>query len=388
MEQQTTAPSGTPTLRLCAFYLLYFGALGALVPYWAPYLKHLGFRPAEIGQLVAIFMATRIVAPLLAGWLSDRTGHRMRLVRLASILTCVCFAGVFFGTSYLWIALVSAAFSFCRSATLPPYEAVTLNHLGRRTERYGRIRLWGSIGFILGVVVLGALLEARGEPFLLPVCFGLFCVIAIVSLTIPDHPGRPVSGEAPRFFAILAQRDVVALFVVSILMVASHGPYYTFITIHLENQGYPKSQIGPIWALGVLAEIGIFLGTSRLLERFPARGLMLLSLGLTALRWLLIALYVNHLPILLGAQLLHAASFGLFHAVNIHLIHQKFTGPHQARGQALYASLSHGLGGALGSLASGYAWTALGHDNTYLAAALLPAVGFVVAALWLRPRDL
>jgi PPP family 3-phenylpropionic acid transporter len=227
-------------------------------------------------------------------------------------------------------------------------------------------------------------LERYGEPLLPSVVLGVFVAIAGLSLLIPGHPGHPSSGEPPRLMQVLRRPDVIGLFAVSVLMVASHGPYYTFITIHLENNGYPKSQIGPLWGLGVLAEIGVFLVTSRLLKRFSARLLMMTSLALTAVRWTLIALFVNELGVLLFAQTLHAFSFGLFHAVNIHMIHRRFTGPLQARGQALYAGIAHGLGGALGSLASGYAWTGLGADNTYLAAAVLPAVGVVVAAVTLR----
>jgi len=381
-----SAEGSPPIYRLAGFYLLYFTALGALVPYWAPYLKHLGYSPVEIGELVAVFMATRIAAPLVAGWLSDRTGRRMVLVRIATVASCVAFAGVFLGRSYAWLALVSGLFSFFRSATLPPYEAVTLNHLGSQAERYGRLRLWGSLGFIIGVVTLGALLERFGNPVLLPAVLVLFVAIAALSFTIPGHRGHPSVGEPPRLMTILRRPDVLGLFAVSVLMVASHGPYYTFITIHLEASGYPKSQIGPLWGLGVLAEIGMFLVTGRLLHRFSARALMTASLALTALRWTLIALFVDHLAVLLFAQTLHAFSFGLFHAVNIHIIHRRFTGPLQARGQALYASVSHGLGGALGSLASGYAWSSMGADNTYLAAAALPAFGVIIAAFTLRER--
>jgi len=378
------AEAPPPRVRLASFYLLYFAGLGALVPYWAPYLKHLGFSPAEIGELVAVFMATRIAAPLVAGTLSDRTGRHMVLVRAATVGAAVTFIGVFFGRSYAWLAGVTALFSVCRSATLPPYEAVTLNHLGRQSERYGRLRLWGSLGFILGVVVLGRLLERFGEPLLLPVVLGLFVALAALSLIIPGHPGAPRTADSGQLWQLLRRREVLGLFAVSVLMVASHGPYYTFITIHLEACGYPKSQIGPLWGLGVAAEIGMFLVTARLLSRFSARALMTTSLAMTALRWVLIAVGVRHLAVLLFAQTLHAFSFGLFHAVNIHTIHRRFTGPLQARGQALYASVSHGLGGALGSLAAGYAWTTLGADNTYLAAAALPALGVVIALLTLR----
>ncbi len=379
------SPAGAvPVRRIAGFYLLYFAALGALVPYWAPYLAHLGFSPARIGQLVAVFMGTRIAAPLVAGWLSDRTGRRMALVRLATVGSCVAFAGVLVGSGFLLLALVSGLFSFFRSSTLPPFEAVTLNHLGRHAERYGRLRLWGSLGFILGVVALGGLLDSQGIELLPWAVLALFVAIAFMSMTIPGHPGRTWKKEQPRLGSVLRRPEVLALFVVSVLMVASHGPYYTFFSIHLEAHGYSKSQIGPLWGLGVVAEVGVFLTTSRLLYRFSPRALMVTSLGMTSLRWALIGLLVDNPAVLLAAQTLHAFSFGLFHAVNIHVIHRRFTGPLQARGQALYASLSHGLGGALGSLASGYAWSALGPDNTFLAAALLPALGVAVATIWMR----
>lgn len=375
-----------PSVRLSSFYLFYFMVLGALVPYFGPYLEHLGFAPESIGALTGILMGTRIVAPLLFGHLVDRSGRRMAWVRGGALVAAVTFAGFFFGESFLWLALVVGVFSFAWSAVLPPMEAITLNHLGSQTARYGRIRLWGSLGFIVGVVTLGELQERFGVGIFLPVCLGLFVAIAVASFTIPDHAGATDDGPQPRLGELLRRPALLSLLVVGMIGQASHGPYYTFFTIHLQHAGYPKSQIGPLWALGVAAEIAVFFVTSRLLSRFSARSLLLTSLGFTSVRWVLTGTLVSSPWALALAQLLHAMSFGVFHAVAIDVIHRTFRGRHQGLGQALYSSVTYGLGSALGSVAAGFAWTRLGSGGTFLAAAALPLVGAVVALLWFHPE--
>jgi PPP family 3-phenylpropionic acid transporter len=165
-------------------------------------------------------------------------------------------------------------------------------------------------------------------------------------------------------------------------MQASHGAYYAFYSIHLEAHGYTQTAVGALWALGVAIEVLVFLGMHRLLERFGARRLMLASLALAALRWLLIGLLVEVVAVQLLAQALHAASFGVFHAAAIHLTHHYFRGPAQGRGQALYNSLSFGLGGALGSLVSGALWEPAGAAAVFSTAAGFAAMGFAATYLF------
>lgn len=365
--------------RLSGFYLFYFATLGALVPYWSLYLKGEGFVAAEIGELVAILMATRLVAPAIWGWLADHSGRRIRIIRIASLLAAVIFAGVLLGSSYRWLALVMIGFSFFWNAALPQFEAITLSHLGASSHRYSRIRLWGSIGFILAVAGLGPLLDAYGPDLLPHILLLLLGGIWLASLTVPDHPGPPVTEPHAPLRQVLRRPEVAALLLVCFLMQASHGPYYTFFTLYLEDYGYSRSSIGQLWALGVIAEIGVFLMMHRWLPRFGARRLLIASLALTTLRWLLIAGFGDHLPTILGAQLLHAASFGVHHAVAIHLIHQFFVGRNQGRGQALYSSLSFGAGGAVGSLVAGYLWSGVGAEWTYVAAAAVSGLAWAVA---------
>jgi PPP family 3-phenylpropionic acid transporter len=169
-------------------------------------------------------------------------------------------------------------------------------------------------------------------------------------------------------------------------MQASHGVYYTFYTIYLEGHGYSRGIIGQLWAFGVIAEVLAFLVMHRLLKRFSLHNLLITSLGLASLRWLLIGYYPGLLTVLLFAQTLHAASFGLFHAVAIQFIFQYFPGQLQGRGQALYSSFSFGAGSAIGSLSSGYLWDTIGAQESYLLAALTCGIAAWISWQWVKPN--
>lgn len=368
-----------PYWRLSGFYFFYFAALGALVPYWSLYLKSLGFSEVRIGELFAIIMATKIIAPNIWGWIADYTGQRMRIVRFASLLSVVFFAGVFLDSGYWWLVLVMATFSFFWNASLPQFEATTLNYLRERTHRYSSIRLWGSVGFIVAVAGLGLLLERSDINILPVVLLILFSGIWLNSLLVPEQAAGHSSITHEPLRQILFRKNVLALLFVCFLIQASHGPYYTFYSLYLEDNGYRRDLIGGLWAVSVLAEIGVFLVMHRLMPRFGPRNLFLAALLLTTARWLMIAEFIDSLPLLVLAQLLHAASFGVIHAVAIHLIHKYFTGRNQGKGQALYSSVSFGAGGALGSLYSGYVWDGISPAGVYYTSAVVSFVALVVA---------
>ncbi len=371
-----------PYWRLSNFYLFYFASLGALVPYWSLYLKHEGYSALQIGQLMALIMATKIVSPNIWGWIADHTGQRMAVVRWGALLAVLCFAGVFIASGYWSLAAVMVLFSFFWNASLPQFEANTLTHLGEQAHRYSSIRLWGSIGFILTVALLGPVLDRFGAGVLPPILLLLFVGIWLASLVVPERGQPPHETEQLHLLSLLKRPEVIALMTVCFLMQVSHGPYYTFYTIYMEDYGHSRSLIGQLWALGVIAEVGIFLVMHRLVPWFGLRNLLLAALLLTTLRWLLTGLYPEQMTVVLLAQCLHAASFGVFHAVAIALFHRYFTGRHQGRGQALYSSLSFGAGGAVGSYYSGMTWEALGGPATYYLAAVASFIALAVAWRW------
>ena len=349
------AKNTLPYWRLSGFYFFYFASLGVLIPYWSLYLKSLGYNSLAIGGLVAILPATKLVAPYIWGWLADHTRRSMFIIRLASLLALVSFSLVFFSQELWWLILAMLLFSFFWNAILPQFEALTLNHLGNDVHRYSIVRLWGSLGFIVVVVVIGDLLQDYGAEVIPLIVLCTFFVIAVMSFLVPEKLNIPHSDHSPIWF-VIKKPKVLAFLAVCFLMLCSHGPYYTFYTIYLEELGYSSHMIGVLWAVGVLAEIIIFLLMHRLLPVFGARKLLIVTLLLTTLRWLLIGFFANDLSMLFIAQLIHAFSFGVFHSVGIALVHEYFTGSHQGRGQGLYSSISFGAGVAVGSLVSGLVW--------------------------------
>jgi PPP family 3-phenylpropionic acid transporter len=367
-----------PYRRLSSYYFFYFASLGVLVPYWSLYLKSLGFTAQAIGMLIAFIPATKIFAPYLIGGVADHTQKPILIIRIASLLAVIAFSGVFFDSGYWWLALVMFSFSFFWNSSLPLFEATTLNHLGEKSHLYSTIRLWGSLGFILMVLLLGEFFESSGIDRVPEVVMTLLVGILLVSLIVPERL-QTHGEEQSHIMHVVRQPTVLAFFLVCFLMVFSHGVYYTFYSIYLEELGYSRRMIGILWAVGVMAEVIIFLLMHRMLSTIGARALLLLTLALTSLRWLLIGFFPEHLGILFFAQLFHAFSFGVFHAVSISLVHKFFKGKHQGRGQALYASLSFGAGGAAGSLSSGLLWDRIDHAYLFsLAAAIALLAMFIV----------
>jgi len=374
-----------PYWRLSGFYLFYFALIGALIPYWSLYLKDLGFSARDIGVLMAMMLITKIVSPNVWGWIADHTGKRMVIVRIGCLLAAVSFTGVFLGNDYWWLVMVMLTFSFFWNATLPQFEVTTFNYLGKQSHRYSSIRLWGSVGFVVTVAVLGPVLDVQGVTVLPMILMMLFMGLFLSSLLVPEKAAQHLHLAHEPLLKVLRRPEVLALLVVCFLLQASHGPYYTFYTIYMEEHGYSRSLIGQLWALGVVAEVGAFLLMHRWVPRFGLRNLLLVSLGLTALRWMLIGQFPELIAVMIFAQVLHAASFGIYHAVAIQLIHRYFTGRNQGRGQALYSSVSFGAGGAMGSFASGLGWDTVGPANVYWLAALLVLLALIVTAVWIRP---
>lgn len=367
-----------PFARICAFYACYFATIGVLLPFLGLYLRHSGFQPVAIGQLMAVLMAMRIIAPGLWAWLADVSGRRTVLMRSAAVAAPFLFAGLAAGQGFAWAATSLALFGCVWGGILPQFEANTMDHLGPEPQRYGRMRLWGSLGFILAVVGGGWLFSGDRVGLVPLVALGLLAMTGLATLLTPAAAGRQHQGDGGGLLRVLARREVLGLLVGCILLQASFGPYYVFFTIYLRDLGYATETAGLMWAWGVAAEIAVFAYTPRLLQRWPPHGLLTAALLATAVRWLLTAWFPDSLWMLLLAQTLHMAGFGISHAVAVWLVHRYFGGRLQNRGQALYTSLGFGLGGAVGSLMAGYLWDFPGPAAAWLTAALLAALAAAV----------
>lgn len=375
-----------PYWRLSGFYFFYFAVLGGLVPFWNLYLKHLEFSAPEIGFLSAIIMATKIVAPNVWGWLADYTGHRLRIIRMGAACAAVFFLGVFVDQSFAWFALVIALYSFFWNAILPQYEVITLSHLEGRYHHYSLIRLWGSVGFIAAVLALGALFQYLPIDYLPHALLLMLAGIWVCSLLLKGRDQKHASRVAGGFLRILKQPSIAVFFICCFLMQVGHGPYYAFFSIYLQEHGINPMMTGVLWALGVGAEVVLFMFMHRILPRFGMANILMASLALAAIRWLMIGFGVDNWPVLLLAQLLHAATFGSFHAAAIEYVRQRFDGAYQGQGQAMYSAVSFGAGGAVGAAASGLLWD-INPIWAFVMASVAAAVAFVLAWLFLRQME-
>jgi PPP family 3-phenylpropionic acid transporter len=368
-----------PYRRLAGFYFFYFAYLGVFAPFFGLYLESIRLTPFDIGVLMSLPQVTRIVAPHLWGWLADRGRHRMRVVRMTGIAGTIAFVGVFAGTQFALLFATLFAMTFFWSAALPLMEATTLSHLGEETSRYGPVRVWGSVGFIVAVIGAGYILD-RSSLSIVPVLV-LAMMLGMLACTYAVPEAVPEVRETPQSFGrVLVRPEVLALIAGGAFMSAAHGPYYTFYSIHLVAEGYTKGATGWLWALGVICEIGIFAWMPRLYQAFTLRQIVIASFMLAVMRFLIIGWLAQSLAALLFAQVLHAATFGSFHAASIGYVHRIFRGDMQARGQAIYGSFAFGLGGAVGSFASGYVWEHAGAALTFTLGAGCAALGGLIFA--------
>jgi PPP family 3-phenylpropionic acid transporter len=388
------SPSAAPALtlsrygRLSSFYFFYFALLGAWLPFWPLYLQHMGYGAAAIGALAAIMQATKIVAPSVWGWLADRTGARLRMIRWGAFVATFLFAGVLWRQDFYWLAFIVAGYSFFWNAVHAQFEVITLGHLGAYYQYYSRIRVWGSIGFIGAVIGLGFVFDGLSLRWLPAILLVLLAGIWLASLSVDEPVGArgAVADKTGSLAQILRMPVVIAFFVSCFLLQAAHGAYYTFFSVWLETHGYSRAHTGLLWSLGVIAEVLLFVFMHRLMRRYSLRAILLVSLALTVLRWLLIAWCAAIVPVLLFAQCLHAASFASYHAVAVDIVRRLFTGGHQGQGMALYSGLAYGLGGAVGALVSGALWST-SPAGTFVLAAVFSLLALVIAWRWIHLDD-
>ena len=349
-------PPSLPYWRLSAFYFSYFALLGAIIPFWNVYLQARALTALDIGYLSAIMMGTKIVSPYLLGWLADTTHQRLGVIRGAALASLMSFLLIFLGEGFWHLAIVVASFTFFWNAVIGQYEAVTLGQLGEHYRYYGRIRAWGSVGFIASATGLGYLFSAISIDNMPIVMSLLLAMIWLSTLLISDSSEDSRAKQGARLRDVLLRPEVVGFLGVCLLLQFSHGAYYTFYSLYLLDFGYNSQQVGMLWGLAVFAELMLFLAMPRLMPGIGLYALLITALVAATLRWLMIAHVVESFALLAFAQLFHALSFACFHAVAVEWVRRSFGDHQQGQGQALYSASSFGAGGALGALASGALW--------------------------------
>ena len=363
------------------FFFCYFGFIGVFPPYISLFFAHRGIGPVEIGILMSLMQATRIVGPNMWGWAADASNRRSRVLQLAALGSFLAFFALPYGGTFYQFAVIMIVVNMFTSGQGPLSDAIMLAEMRGDLTRYGQLRLWGSVGFIVLTAVVGHVLDRFGMELMPWIGAAILGIVFLVSLRIYDTPQSFPAREKASIIRALLQREVMAFMVSACFMLAAHAALYAFYSLYLAKLGYSNVTIGLMWALGAAAEILFFIYQAPIVRRIGLRTVMLASLLLAVLRFALIGVGAESFVILLLAQLLHAFSFGAHHTASIITMQRWFAGPLQARGQALYISASYGIGCTFGALFLSFIWGELGPQAVYLIAAGFALLAFGFALL-------
>lgn len=380
------AGASAASFSVKALFFAHFSLVGVMSPYLGLYFVDRGLGIAQVSVLLAVPQWMRVLAPPFWGALADRHHPPSRLL-LGSALVCtgLIAAMALANGRFGWLLVLLAAFYFFSAAQGPISEALALAVSQGDPGRYGRLRLWGSIGFILAVGLAGPLLDGVGVGWLPLGMGGLALILALViarwrttiDAAMPARPIARAHGDA--VWRRLREPHLAAFFVSAALMMAAHAALYSFFSLYLDQRGYSKGQIGLTWTLGVLVEIALFQWQRPLFDRFGAMSLLTASLMVAAVRFALIAASDGFWLLIVVSQLAHAITFGVHHSAAMSLLHQWFPPAQQGRAQALFVTLGYGLGGSIGGLSGGWLWEHVSPQATFVGAAAMALAGWGAA---------
>ncbi len=372
-------PPGTPTpaaVSLVPFAALsasYFAHIGFFNPYLTLWLQHLGLPLAAISLLAAVQPATRVFAPYAWGVLSDRTGERVRLLRYCATAALVGSLGMSFDGGPIWVGAVLLLVFVHTSSMMGMTEAAMAHVVAGDWGRYGRVRLWGSAGFLVTVFVAGAWFEQFGMGHFPGWASATLALVAACTFRLPSLREKPVAGEgghAP-VGQVLRQPVVRWFFASLVFHVMAHMAVYAYLSLFLDARGYGKTAIGALWAVSVVVEIAWFFVQGRFIQRRPLAWWLLVCAWVTVARMALTGALADWWLALVFAQLLHAITFAAHHTTCVAFVTHHFPGRLRGRGQALFTVAGYGVGGVAGVLAGGALAGAFGYGWLFGISALL-----------------
>ncbi|MEO7478639.1 MAG: MFS transporter [Lysobacteraceae bacterium] len=367
------------------FYFCYYAAIGAYSPYVGRWVDSLGHGGFVVGAMLGLWYATRIVAPPAWAAMSSRSTRPGLWLFYGCALGLACFAGFTMTQSAFALLSVMALFGFFYNAVLPQFEAMTLTALGSDSHDYGRIRLWGSLGFLLVAASYGALMDRLGDSAFPWLSLPLLVATVIAAWFHRDNQPATHATTVADAGHLWKRPGVRRFLLVSLLSQAGFGTFYVFYTLHLQNHHHDGLAVGILWAIGVLAEIAMFWFAPRWIARIGAARLLAICLAIGTVRWAVTALFADSFAIMAIAQLAHAFSFAVFQACTMQLMVQYFPGRRAAAGQSLLYGFSSGVGGVLGAVVAAVLWHYGRGEWAFLGGSALTALAWVIYMLRSKP---
>ncbi|MDW5502206.1 3-phenylpropionate MFS transporter [Pseudomonas lundensis] len=369
------------TRWLALSYFTYFFSYGIFLPFWGVWLKGEGIPPETIGILLGAGLVARFLGSLLIAPRVKDPSHLVTALRLLALLTLAFAIGFCFGNGWGWLMLVIAGFNLFFSPLVPLTDALAGTWQKQITLDYGRVRLWGSLAFVIGSALTGQMVSVWGHNAILySLIISLLAMLLGMMLkpsVMPQGEARTHSEADRSLWEMLKEGPVWRFLLCVTLLQGAHAGYYSFGSIYWQEAGYSASTIGYLWSLGVVAEVIIFASSNFLFRRWNARNLLLLSACCGILRWGLMA-SSTELGWLLVIQILHCGTFTVCHLAAMRFIAAR-KGPEVIRLQAVYSALAMGGGIAIMTVIAGFLFEYLQGGVFWVMAAV------AVPALFIRP---
>jgi MFS transporter, PPP family, 3-phenylpropionic acid transporter len=354
-------------------YFLYFGVMGVFLPYFNLYCYHLKFSGFQIGVLSAIRSIALVLFPLVWGALADRFYIRRPIYILCSFISTLIWAFYLYTADFWPMLFITIFYGIFYSPIISFLEAFTMDVLGTRKKSYGRMRGWGSIAFIMTVLLLGKVIDIYSIKIIVTLIFFGSLTQALISIKIPDIQIKKQTSFSSNAKVLLKRHVIVFLFC-AFLMLVSHGTYYGFYSIHLENLGYGKTFIGISWALASVAEIIVMIKTDSLFKRFSIDNVLFFSFMVAAFRWLAMS-FATSAASLLFLQTFHAMTYAMFHVSSILYIDSLTPDEAKTLGQAVNNAVTYGLGLMVGFFINGYLFETLGTFTLFMISGFIALTG-------------
>jgi PPP family 3-phenylpropionic acid transporter len=374
---------------LASFYFLVFLPIGMQAPYLFLFFKRQGFTDTQLGTLAAVTPILNMFAPPLLGAMADMLGDRRRTLALLLALSAIVFPGLMYAKSFAATLALMAAFSAVSAAPMAIADAITLENVERTGADYGRLRLWGSLGFAAPLIALGAILEKGTDApasSLYPIFIG-YTISRLVSAgwvaALPRSRGERRGLFDLGAIRAFANRRFLALAAPAVVASGAMSAYYLYFTIYLDQVGIADNLKGYFWVVAVAAETGMMLVVGRLIRRIGLKWTFVLSLFGCCLRLLSFSFPLTP-PAIAAAQLLHALTFTAFTVSAITFVSRVIPPQLRASGQTLWMAMTMGVGSAAGSKLSGIAAGALGLMGMFRVFSVAAALAMVAAMVLVR----
>jgi PPP family 3-phenylpropionic acid transporter len=374
----------TLTVRYASFYGGFFLTAGILLPFWPLWLENRGLGAVQVGLILALGPWGRVVANPIVAQIADRSGQAKTVLAIFAGLSVLAFAWFIPAQGFWWILAISLFATFCFPAMLPIGESQVMGAVLHHKLDYGRIRLWGSITFIVATLGAGRLLTGRDPDLVLYLVLTALVATFLATLLFPQQPDDASKKERSGIAVLLTQPQFVLFVITASLLQASHAVLNGFSTLHWRAAGISETVIGGLWAEGVIAEIALFSVSGFFVVRLGSIGLLGLA-GISGIvRWIVLA-QTTDLTALAAVQVLHAITFGAVHLGAMHYVARNAPLGLSATAQGIYASAT-GLAMGLAMVAAGGLFETFGGKAFFAMAAISATGTALVAVLWLQNR--